>query len=374
MRKMKKINGYLVVRFNDREKREYEGTGLGNYGVIDAELYTGVLDVDRGVMEYDSAETLAEAVEQARGLESELDIVEPEAVVTVIVEREAEVSEETVEPAELFRMEQTRLEGRILDKEYPEVIPASAAQQLEGYAQALADLGMIDRADERFVVSPDHFVNYLLDEPFVSKKQALTKKELKSDKPPSFHDIRDALISYANSARDANFWTDTEQIIYEMNGFVRALEFLKILPEKNGDYWRDVERDILDASLIRLAGQVESKLPSRNRFVHLTPERWKGRTAADLYRLGKQLNENCPENDCAIYRNIFRMAKELDESLDSLGGYTAEVVQRELCSHVREMRRMYFENYAVKKYRETQEVYVPWSKAAKGREQDAESG
>ena len=374
MRKMKKINGYLVVRFNDREKREYEGTGLGNYGVIDAELYTGVLDVDRGVMEYDSAETLAEAVEQARGLESELDIVEPEATVTVIVEREAEVSEETVEPAELFRMEQTRLEGRILDKEYPEVIPASAAQQLEGYAQALADLGMIDRADERFVVSPDHFVNYLLDEPFVSKKQALTKKELKSDKPPSFHDIRDALISYANSARDANFWTDTEQIIYEMNGFVRALEFLKILPEKNGDYWRVVERDILDASLIRLAGQVESKLPSRNRFVHLTPERWKGRTAADLYRLGKQLNENCPENDCAIYRNIFRMAKELDESLDSLGGYTAEVVQRELCSHVREMRRMYFENYAVKKYRETQEVYVPWSKAAKGREQDAESG
>lgn len=352
MRKMKKINGYLVVRFNDREKREYEGTGLGNYGVIDAELYTGVLDVDRGVMEYDSAETLAEAVEQARGLESELDIVEPEAVVTVIVEREAEVSEETVEPAELFRMEQTRLEGRILDKEYPEVIPASAAQQLEGYAQALADLGMIDRADERFVVSPDHFVNYLLDEPFVSKKQALTKKELKSDKPPSFHDIRDALISYANSARDANFWTDTEQIIYEMNGFVRALEFLKILPEKNGDYWRVVERDILDASLIRLAGQVESKLPSRNRFVHLTPERWKGRTAADLYHLGKQLEKDCPENDCEIYRNIFRMAKELDESLDSLGGCTAEVVQRELCSQVRELRRMYFENYAIKKYRE----------------------
>lgn len=52
MRKLKKINGYLVVRFNDREKREYEGTGLGNFGVIDAELYTGILDVDRSVMEY----------------------------------------------------------------------------------------------------------------------------------------------------------------------------------------------------------------------------------------------------------------------------------------------------------------------------------
>ena len=34
MRKLKKINGYLVVRFNDREKREYEGTGLGNFGVM----------------------------------------------------------------------------------------------------------------------------------------------------------------------------------------------------------------------------------------------------------------------------------------------------------------------------------------------------
>ena len=35
MRKMKKINGYLVVKFNARELREYEGTALGEYGVID---------------------------------------------------------------------------------------------------------------------------------------------------------------------------------------------------------------------------------------------------------------------------------------------------------------------------------------------------
>ena len=52
MRKMKKINGYLVVKFNARELREYEGTALGEYGVIDAELYTGNLDIDRGAMEY----------------------------------------------------------------------------------------------------------------------------------------------------------------------------------------------------------------------------------------------------------------------------------------------------------------------------------
>ena len=65
MRKMKKINGYLVVKFNARELREYEGTALGEYGVIDAELYTGILDIDRGAMEYDNAGSMEEAVELA---------------------------------------------------------------------------------------------------------------------------------------------------------------------------------------------------------------------------------------------------------------------------------------------------------------------
>ena len=84
MRKMKKINGYLVVKFNDRELREWEGTALGKYGVIDAELYTGTLEVDRGAMEYDNADSIEEAVELARGLESELDTEEPEVKVTLI--------------------------------------------------------------------------------------------------------------------------------------------------------------------------------------------------------------------------------------------------------------------------------------------------
>jgi hypothetical protein len=68
MRKIRKINGYLVVKFNDRELREWEGTALGNYGVIDAELYTGCLEVDRGAMEYDAAGSLEAAVELAGAL------------------------------------------------------------------------------------------------------------------------------------------------------------------------------------------------------------------------------------------------------------------------------------------------------------------
>lgn len=49
MRKIKKINGFLVVRFNDREKRNYPD--LGSFGVIDAEQYTGDIDFDRDAIE-----------------------------------------------------------------------------------------------------------------------------------------------------------------------------------------------------------------------------------------------------------------------------------------------------------------------------------
>ena len=54
MRKIKKINGFLVVRFNDREKRNYPD--LGSFGVIDAEQYTGDIDFDRDAMEYTDAD------------------------------------------------------------------------------------------------------------------------------------------------------------------------------------------------------------------------------------------------------------------------------------------------------------------------------
>ena len=101
MRKIKKINGYLVVKFNDREKRDNEGTGLGEYGVIDAELYTGHLDIDRGEMEYDGAGTLEEAVELARGLESEMDITEQPPTYTVSTETDEGYTEEEVDPPEV---------------------------------------------------------------------------------------------------------------------------------------------------------------------------------------------------------------------------------------------------------------------------------
>lgn len=118
MRKMKKINGYLVVKFNARELREYEGTALGEYGVIDAELYTGILDVDRGAMEYDNAGSMEEAVELARGLESELDAEEPEVKVKIVKETDETTEEEEVDAQQMIAGWENVLRGQVASAHY----------------------------------------------------------------------------------------------------------------------------------------------------------------------------------------------------------------------------------------------------------------
>ena len=155
MRKMKKINGYLVVKFNARELREYEGTALGEYGVIDAELYTGNLDVDRGAMEYDNAGSMEEAVELARGLESELDAEEPEVKVTIVKETDETTEEEEVDAQQMIAGWETVLRGQVESPHYKDVDERTAAHELYGYKAALRDLGLLARED--CFVLPDTF-------------------------------------------------------------------------------------------------------------------------------------------------------------------------------------------------------------------------
>lgn len=155
MRKMKKINGYLVVKFNARELREYEGTALGEYGVIDAELYTGILDVDRGAMEYDNAGSMEEAVELARGLESELDAEEPEVKVTIVKETDETTEEEEVDAQQMIARWENVLREQVASAHYKDVDERTAAHELYGYKVALRDLGLLDRED--CYVLPDTF-------------------------------------------------------------------------------------------------------------------------------------------------------------------------------------------------------------------------
>lgn len=155
MRKIKKINGYLIVKFNDREKCEHEGTALGEYGVIDAELYTGHLDIDRGVMEYDDADSLEVAVELARGLESEEDITDEPPTYKVITETDETFTEEEVNPQLMIEGWETQLKTQIKSKHHPDVDPITAAHELYGFKVALNRVGFLP--DCETYVDPDHF-------------------------------------------------------------------------------------------------------------------------------------------------------------------------------------------------------------------------
>ncbi len=151
MRKMKKINGYLVVRFNDRELREYEGTALGEYGVIDAELYSGCLDVDRGAMAYDDAGSLEEAVELARGLNAEEDYTGLPETCTVIRENDRDTEMNQVDPQLMIEGWTEELTQQVNNRHYPDIDARTAAHELYGYKMALARMGLID-ADEAYVL------------------------------------------------------------------------------------------------------------------------------------------------------------------------------------------------------------------------------
>lgn len=154
MRKIKKINGYLVVRFNEREVKLWEGA-IGHFGVIDAELYTGDLDLDYDQFEYNSAETLEEAVEQARALESEFDECEEVNRVRIITETDNTLTEDSFSPELLIDEQRGILAAQIRNRHFPNVNPDTARHQLYGFKVALRTLGIINHDD--CYVEPDDF-------------------------------------------------------------------------------------------------------------------------------------------------------------------------------------------------------------------------
>lgn len=151
MRKMKKINGFLVVKFNSRELREWGDMGLGNFGIIDAEIYTGKLEIDRGAMEYDDIETIEEAVEMARGLNAEEDYTAQPSTYAVVEEVVNDVVERVeVDPQFLIDRWTKTLKKQIKNPHHPGVNTNTARHELYGFKVALSELGLLD-ADECLV-------------------------------------------------------------------------------------------------------------------------------------------------------------------------------------------------------------------------------
>ena len=169
MRKMKKINGFLVVRFNDREKRN--NPTLGSFGVIDAEQYTGDLDFDLDAFEYTDADLIEIAVEQARGLDTEQDYSDEPPVYTVVVETPEEVKEEEVDPQLLINGWEQQLKGHIKSSHFKDVDPRTAAHELIGYKAALYDLGLLEKGEE--AVDLDHFAPGMAEQPLPRSSEEL---------------------------------------------------------------------------------------------------------------------------------------------------------------------------------------------------------
>lgn len=75
-------------------------------------------------------------------------------------------------------------------------------------------------------------------------------------------------------------------------------------------------------------------------------------------KLGKKLQEECPQNDCIVYRNIFERYEEMTNDLEIVKAAlcsesTIRAVEVAILKDIRELTEMYFENYAVQLFKET---------------------
>lgn len=322
MRKIKKINGYLVVRFNDREKRLNEGTGLGSFGVIDAELYSGILDIDRDLMEFDGADTLEEAIDQARGLEAEQDVDEPQVKITIVKETDTDSAEEEIDPVSLFDAEKATLKAVNENCTVPGLGDLITSQRLYGYTRALTDLGIVEIGDERFQVD-------------AALPTECTALMMALDALKDFKQFKSCLKEieyYANesSEKTRDYEHDRANIEH------RAASTPSYMPF---------------SPLNKRAERERLKREKRSKTGFLNPPTACSVPPIELYELGEKLLFNCSGNDCIRYRDIFQMCYEADIQLSRLIGWTRRVVERELNKQYRELEKMYQFSEEIRDYR-----------------------
>lgn len=440
MRKMKKINGFLVVRFNDREKRNYPT--LGSFGVINAEDYTGDLDYDLDAMEYTDAELIEIAVEQARGLDAEEDYSEEPPTYALVIEDGDHTIETEIEPQLLINGWEQQLKTQIKSPHYKDVDPRTAAHEFYGYKAALHDLGLIDR-DSR-AVSPTHFAPGMMEQPLprdseelvahicdrVCKHPDQAESQGQLDRKcaecvvgrlvSEADDRASCIVKKATERLDGLIGElsetqpnmKAERLEYEARAYLEALSTTKTLTEQEIALY---EIAILDAVKVRPKSpeplcrsedddghHVDVLLPTSKGMAALSPHDYvegetftnctvqilkcrrcghesfawskgapleqKERSAFEnlpqdiakseftrhIYALGLALAEECPDNDCRVYLNIFNATRELDAMLDKAkeGTAPALALRSALREYVRELREMYFENYAIQRFKE----------------------
>ena len=362
MRKMKKINGFLVVRFNDREKQGYPQ--LGSFGVIDAELYTGSVDVDLDAFEYNDADTIEVAVEQARGLNAEQDYSDEPPVYTVTVESAEEVSEEEVFPKSMTLSWAEQLKTQIKSKHYPDIDPRTAAHELAGYKTALRDLGLLDRDDE--VTEPGIFgaaCEMVSDDGHRVEVMLPSKAGLAILSPHDFEEGETFTNCTVQALRCRR--CGMESFAWSKEPSPEQEETLAYVCDELCRFREGRTQEELDAICEKCkveqwvqfrAGHPLTKAPRAepDTFKNLPSSMRNDRSTRKVYALGLVLANDCPDNDCRVYLNIFNMAREIDEALDKVKPDSAPflVLRSALTQRAGELWQMYAKNYAVRKFRE----------------------
>ena len=212
----------------------------------------------------------------------------------------------------------------------------TAAHELRGLTNALITMGVISGEDERFYVPLDCFEHV---RPRINLESAALEEPTKEENRLSY--ICDELCKYRAASTTQG----------ELDAICEKCEVTRIAfvpPDLTAEETQGLRRFLNE--LNDYSNNKPATPPPRDRFQHLPSDRfiW---SSEKLYRLGAALDKSCPENDCIIYRNIFRQAREIDKTLDNLSGYSADVLQRELQNKVRELCQLYLKNYAVKTYR-----------------------
>ncbi len=362
MRKMKMINGFLIVRFNDREKRN--NPTLGSFGVIDAEQYTGDIDFDLDAMEYTDADRIEIAVEQARGLEAEEDFGDESTTYTVITETAEKATEEEVEPKLLALSYEEKLKTQVKSTHYPDIDPRTAAHELNGYKAALVELGLLDRDDAgvepntfgdacEFYDDEGHRVDMMLPSP--AGLALISTHDYEEGE--TFTDCTVQVLKCRRCGRESFAWSrGTAQADEERLAFVCD----ELCRFREGRTQEELDA-ICEKCKLGSRAQVKprEKTPpggaagaERDTFIHAYPDIRRDPMAKRVYALGLLLMRDCPANDCKVYLNTFNMARELDAALDKAEGYPALVLRRALHDLLRELSQMYLDNYAVQQYKE----------------------
>ena len=372
MRKMKKINGFLVVRFNDREKRNYPT--LGSFGVIDAEDYTGDLDFDLDAMEYTDADRIEIAVEQARGLNAEEDYSEEPATYTLVIEDDDRLTETEIEPQLLINGWGRQLEAQVESPRYKDVDPRTAVHELHGYKAALCDLGLLDQEDR--AVDPDHFAPDATEQPLPRSSEELLAhicdKVCRHPRADIPSDELEAICEKCGVERLSNEAYDREARIKEkakkrLDGLIQELAETQIATKAEGlergarAYLEAIattktlserEAAIYEAAISE-ALKERAEPPEKETFENLPDGLKNEHVTRKAYSLGLVLAEECPENDCKVYLNIFNAARELDDALDNVkpDGAQALALRGALRDRLGELQEMYFENYAIQQFK-----------------------